>query len=110
LNPFSVARKVDKAFSVLFQHCCNGQAFAKIDLLLTRPSAVASTPAKLFLQYTFKLIAVATVSWAHNDVTPTETLTFNYGDLQIRYAQQNADGTMASPVAQRVTRRGAEGL
>jgi type VI protein secretion system component Hcp len=68
---------VDKAFSVLFQHCCNGQAFAKIDLLLTRPSAVASTPAKLFLQYTFKLIAVATVSWAHNDVTPTETLTFS---------------------------------
>jgi type VI protein secretion system component Hcp len=57
-----------------------------------------------------KLIAVATVSWAHNDVTPTETLTFNYGDLQIRYAQQNADGTMASPVARRVTRRGAEGL
>jgi type VI secretion system secreted protein Hcp len=97
-NPLSVTRNIDKLSPVLFQHCCTGQAFAKVDLLLVKPSATAGAAGVLFLQYTFKLVAVATVATSHADDDPKETLTFQYGDLQIRYAQQKADGSLLAPV------------
>jgi type VI secretion system Hcp family effector len=97
-NPFSVTRTIDKLSPVLFQHCCTGQAFAKIDLLQVRPSATSGAAGVLFLQYTFKLVAVATVATAYGDSNATETVTFQYGDLQIRYAQQKPDGSLLAPV------------
>jgi type VI secretion system secreted protein Hcp len=97
-NPLSVTRNVDKLSPVLFQHCCTGQAFAKVDLLLVKPSATAGAPGVAFLQYSYKLVAVATLSTSHTDEVPQETVTFQYGDLQIRYAQQKPDGTLLAPV------------
>ncbi|MDX6228894.1 MAG: type secretion system secreted protein Hcp [Frankiales bacterium] len=96
-NPLSISRTIDKLSPVLFQRCCAGQAFAKVDLLQVKPSATVGA-AVLFLQYTFKLVAVATITTAHGDEDPTEHVTFQYGDLQIRYAQQKADGSLLAPV------------
>ena len=47
----------------------------------------------------FKLVAVKTISWAHDDESPKETVTFEYGGLQIRYSQQKSDGSLMTPIA-----------
>ena len=46
----------------------------------------------MFVRFDFKLAAVKTVSWAHDDEAPTETVTLDYGALIITYAQQDASG------------------
>lgn len=67
-NPFSIIKTIDTLSPPLFQLCASGKAFAKLDLLLVKATG-AGTPL-IFLQYTLKLAAVATVSYSHNDDTP----------------------------------------
>lgn len=52
----------------------------------------------VYLQCVFKLVAVKTMSWSHNDESPKETVTFEYGGLQIFYAPQQPDGKLGSPI------------
>ncbi len=49
------------------------------------------------LVFTFKLVAVKTISWAHDDEAPKETVTFEYGGLNIQYYQQQPDGKPYPP-------------
>lgn len=91
-NPFSITKTIDVLSPPLFQLCASGKPFAKLDLLLVKSAGSATATPLLFLQYTFKLAAVATVSVSHDEETPKETVTFEYGDLQIRYQQQGPDG------------------
>ena len=51
-----------------------------------------------FLSFTFKLVAVKTISWSYDDESPKETVTFEYGGLQVHYSQQQPDGKMKTPV------------
>jgi type VI protein secretion system component Hcp len=54
----------------------------------------AEVSGMVFLRFDFKLVAVKTISWSHDDESPKETVTFEYGGLQIRYAQQEASGKL----------------
>jgi len=47
----------------------------------------------VFLRFDFKLVAVKTISWSHDDESPKETTTFEYGGMLIRYCQQKPDGS-----------------
>jgi type VI secretion system Hcp family effector len=96
-NPFSITRKIDIASPRLFENACNGAPFKNVALGL-RKSAGGGSAGVFFLVFTFKLVAVKTISWAHDDESPKETITFEYGGLAIQYAQQNADGSFLPPV------------
>ncbi|HXJ01601.1 MAG TPA: type VI secretion system tube protein Hcp [Micropepsaceae bacterium] len=96
-NPFSITRKIDVASPVLFQNACTGTPFKNVGLGL-RKSAGGATSGVFFLVFTFKLVAVKTVSWAHDDESPKETVTFEYGGLAIQYVQQKPDGSFLPPV------------
>lgn len=96
-NPFSITRKTDVASPVLFQEACTGTPFKNVGLGL-RKSAGGKTSGVFFLVFTFKLVAVKTVSWAHDDKSPKETITFEYGGLVVQYAQQKPDGSFLPPV------------
>jgi type VI secretion system Hcp family effector len=91
-NPFSITRKIDKSSNVFFQNACSGKSFKQVGLGL-RKSSGGDTAGTFFLAFTFKLVAVKTVSWAHDDESPKETVTLEYGGLMISYAQQKPDGT-----------------
>ena len=97
-NPFRITRKMDKASPVLFQMACSGTAFQAVTLVL-RKSAGASSTGVAFLKFTFKLVAVKTISYTGPDQSPKEFVTFEYGGLVIEYWQQNADGSMGMKVA-----------
>jgi type VI secretion system Hcp family effector len=96
-NPFKITRKTDKASPTLFQMACSGTAFQSVAVVLRR-SAGGSAPAVAFLKFTFKLVAVKTISWAYENADATELVTFEYGGLVIEYFPQKADGTMGSKV------------
>ena len=96
-NPYSITRKIDKSSPVLFQNACSGTAFATVSLGM-RKSAGTDQSGLFFLRFDFKLVAVKTISWAHDDESPKETVTFEYGGLQIRYAQQNPNGTLGTVI------------
>ena len=91
-NPFSITRKIDKSSPDFFKNACSGTAFKQVSLGL-RKSAGDDTAGKFFLRFDFKLVAVKTISWAHGDESPTETITFEYGGLQVKYTPQLADGS-----------------
>ena len=96
-NPFRITRKTDKASPLLFQMACSGTPFQTVALVL-RKSTAGSTAATAFLKFTFKLVAVKTISWAHSNELPKESVTFEYGDMVIEYWQQKADGAMGTKV------------
>jgi type VI secretion system secreted protein Hcp len=93
-NPFSITRKIDKASPIFFEMACSGVPFQSVALSLRKSSGTGSA-GTFFLRFDFKLVAVKTISWAHDDESPKETVTFEYGGLQVRYLQQNPDGSLA---------------
>jgi len=97
-NPFSITRKIDIASPRFFQMACSGVAFQLVQLVL-RKSTGTDQAGQAFLRFDFKLVAVKTISWAHDDESPKETVTFEYGGLQIRYAQQEPSGKLLAPIA-----------
>jgi type VI secretion system secreted protein Hcp len=94
-NPFSITRKIDVSSNVFFSHACSGKAFKQVGLGL-RKSSGGDTAGVFFLAFTFKLVAVKTLSWAHDDESPKETVTLEYGGLMITYAMQKPDGSFKS--------------
>jgi type VI secretion system secreted protein Hcp len=97
-NPFSITRKIDASSPIFYNMSCNGTAFKQVTLAL-RKSSGTSTSGVIFLRFDFKLVAVKTISWAHDDEAPKETMTFEYGGLQMRYTQQLPNGTFKPVIA-----------
>lgn len=103
-NPFSITRKIDCASPKFFQMACSGTPFMKVGLGIRKStggniqSVGGGSSGAIYLVFTFKLAAVKTVSWAHDDEAPKETVTFEYGGLNIQYCQQKPDGTLLEPV------------
>ncbi len=96
-NPFRITRKTDKASPIFFRMACSGTAFQTVVLIL-RKSAGGTTAGQAFLKFTFKLVAVKAISYAHSDEAPKESVTFEYGGLVIEYWQQKPDGSMGMKV------------
>lgn len=96
-NPFSITRKIDTLSPKLFEMACSGTPFQWVHLAL-RKSSGGDSAGEIFVRFDFKLVAVKTISWSHDDESPKETVTFEYGGLQVHYVQQNADGTFNADV------------
>ena len=96
-NPFSITRKIDRSSPILFDMACSGTAFKQVSLAL-RKSAGGTQSGVIFLRFDFKLAAVKTISWSHDDESPKETTTFEYGGMLIRYCQQQANGQLTNAI------------
>jgi type VI secretion system secreted protein Hcp len=98
-NPFSISRKIDKSSPIFFEMACSGTAFQNVFLCLRKGAGVdTGQSGQIFLRFDFKLVAVKTISWSHDDTSPKEEVTFEYGGLQIRYCAQNPDGSMGKVI------------
>lgn len=91
-NPFSITRKIDNASTFFYQASCSGKPYKQVGLGMRKSSGTGAS-GMFFLAFTFKLVAVKTMSWAHDDESPKETVTFEYGGLAIQYAVQKPDGS-----------------
>lgn len=97
-NPFGISRKIDVASPEFFKMACNGTAFKTVQLGL-RKSAGTDQSGVFYLRFDFKLVAVKTLGWEHDDEAPKENVTFEYGGLQIRYCQQEPSGKLMGVTA-----------
>jgi type VI secretion system secreted protein Hcp len=98
-NPFSISRKIDKSSPTFFEMACSGTAFQNVFLCLRKGAGVDTTQSgQIFLRFDFKLVAVKTISWSHDDTSPKEDVTFEYGGLQVRYCVQNPNGSMGKVI------------
>jgi type VI secretion system secreted protein Hcp len=101
-NPFSITRKIDKLSPTFFEYACSGTAFAMVTLALRKSSGVGGgagqTSGVIYLRFDFKLVAVKTISWSHDDQSPKEEVSFEYGGLQIRYTPQLSSGDMGTVI------------
>jgi type VI secretion system secreted protein Hcp len=96
--PFSITRVIDRASPLFFQMSCSGEPFKFVHLALRKAGGGAQQTGVIYLRYDFKLVAVKTISYSYDDEAPKETITFEYGGLQIRYRQQKADGTFEAAI------------
>jgi len=97
-NPFSITRKIDISSPTLFSMACSGQPFEEVALGL-RKSSGGTVTGRIYLVFRFKLVAVKTISWSYDDESPKETVTFEYGGLQVHYSQQEANGKMKPQIS-----------
>jgi len=96
-NPFTITRKTDRSSPLLFQMACSGTPFQSVCLVL-RKSAGGTASGIGFLRFTFKLVAVKTIAWAHDTAVPKETLTFEYGGMVMEYWPQLPNGSLGPRV------------
>jgi type VI secretion system Hcp family effector len=97
-NPFSITRPIDMSSPVLYQNACSGTPFATVGLGLRKGSG-GDTAGQFFLSFMFKLVAVKTIAWSHDETSPKETITFEYGGLQVRYGVQDPNGKITQIIA-----------
>jgi type VI secretion system secreted protein Hcp len=111
-NPFSITRPIDKSSPIIYKMACSGTPFKEVGLGL-RKGAGGDASGVFFLSFTFKLVAVKTIAWSHDETSPKETITFEYGGLLVKYGIQNPNGSI-NPVFNggwnRVTNRNDDNL
>ena len=101
-NPFSITRSIDLQSPTMYQNACAGTPFNFVYLGLRKASGGDASggvniAGQFFVLFTFALVAVKTIAWAHDDESPTETITFEYGAMQVQYAQQKQNGGLEAP-------------
>jgi len=91
-SSFSFMKKTDKASPLLFQACCQGTHIATGGLTLRKSGG--DNPLE-YLKWKFKEIFVESIQWSGStggDDSPTESVSFVYGQKTIDYQPQNAKG------------------
>jgi hypothetical protein len=87
VHDISITKKVDKSSPVLFKLCVRGKHIPKVVLLYQ-----ASSDGKQ-LRLTLRNVVISadqTQETTKSDPVPQESITFNYGTIQVSYTQQKA--------------------
>jgi len=87
----TITKRADKASPALMLAAAQGTNLGSVTLHVAKQGGE-------FLAFTFKVVAIKTVSWAHDDESPKETVTFEYGALAIQYQPPSTPGSTAAPV------------
>jgi type VI protein secretion system component Hcp len=99
-NPFTIRRTVDEHSPAFFLLLCNGMTLPNMQLIrATSPSEGANLSQKPAVQavITFKTVAMKTYAFSDDGDLPKETISFEYGGLQIVYYTQTPDGRPGNP-------------
>ena len=91
----SITRRIDTSSPLFFRMACSGTPFQNVALAIRRSSGTEAS-GLVFLRFDFKLAAVKTIAYSHDDTAPKEELTFEYGGFYMRYAPQSSDGSQGT--------------
>jgi type VI secretion system secreted protein Hcp len=95
---FTIKRMVDKASPGFFQHMAVGQHYAKVLLEMRRASGDPTQ--QTYLQYNFTNVFTTKISWSGpGDEGPEESVTFQYGGMQLKYLGQPQSVGQVSPTS-----------
>ncbi|MHB1224954.1 MAG: Hcp family type VI secretion system effector [Gemmatimonadaceae bacterium] len=99
VSSFNLMKKSDKTSPILFAACCNGTHYDNATVTLNKATGTAGQAA--FLVYTFTDVMIESVQWSGStggDDTPTESLSFAFAKVEIKYQSQDAKGAVGKPV------------
>jgi type VI secretion system Hcp family effector len=87
IHDISITKKVDKSSPVLFKLCVSGKHIPKVVLLYQANSGGQQLRLTL---HNVVISADQTQETTKSDPVPQESITFNYGSIQVHYTQQKA--------------------
>jgi type VI secretion system secreted protein Hcp len=91
---FEVTKNIDTSSPMCFLTCCVGGHFDEVNLFVRKAGASSSQSGQTYLQFGFKMVAVSNINWKNGEV-PEETITFEYGAIQISYTPQDSKGALS---------------
>ena len=92
ISSFNIMKKSDGASPTLFLNCCKGQHFDKAHVVMRKAGGTALE----YLKYDFEEVYLDSIQWSGSsggDDTPTESCSFSFGKVDIKYTPQDAKGT-----------------
>ncbi|MGO7564628.1 type VI secretion system tube protein Hcp [Rhizobium johnstonii] len=91
---FTIKKQVDNSSHALYTACGAGAHFNNVHLKLFKSTGAGLAPASsnLFLHWSFNMLAIEKVEWAHAEEAPEETVTFRFGASTILYYKQDDRG------------------
>lgn len=96
ISSFNIMKKTDIASTKLFENCCLGK---HIDTLTVSMRKQTGAGQEAFLIYDFTEVFVESIQWSGSsggDDTPTESVSFAFGKVQVEYKTQGKDGKLVA--------------
>lgn len=97
ISSFNIMKRTDSASPALFLNCCKGQHFTEGHVVLRK----AGGDALEYLTYDFEEVFVESVQWSGSsggDDTPTESVSFAFGKVDLKYTPQKAKGEKGTAI------------
>ena len=97
ISSFNIMKKTDSASPALFLNCCKGQHFTEGHVVLRK----AGGDALEYLTYDFEEVFVESVQWSGSsggDDTPTESVSFAFGKVDLKYTPQKGKGEKGTAI------------
>lgn len=94
ISSFNVMKKTEKSSPSLFLACCKGTHYPKIEVTLRKAGGEQIE----YLKYTFSTVFVESVQWSGSsggDDSPTESVSFAFGKVEMSYQPQDDTGKAA---------------
>jgi type VI secretion system secreted protein Hcp len=92
ISSFNVMKKTDNSSPTIFQACCQGTHYPQATVVLRKSGGKPVD----YIEYDFKEVMVESVQWSGSnggDDSPTESVSFAFGEVTINYTPQKTDGT-----------------
>jgi type VI secretion system secreted protein Hcp len=97
ISSFNIMKKTDISSTALFGACCKGTHYDSVKVVLRK----AGNKPLEFLVYEFHKVMVESIQWSGSqggDDTPSESVSFAFGEVTITYTSQDAKGGAGKPV------------
>jgi type VI secretion system secreted protein Hcp len=97
ISSFNVMKKTDSASAALFLNCCKGTHVSSMEVVCRK--ATGEGGQQEFLKYVFTEVFIDSIQWSGSsggDDTPTESVSFAFGKVEVTYKKQDAKGQLSA--------------
>jgi type VI secretion system secreted protein Hcp len=97
ISSFNIMKRSDAASPILFLNCAKGKHFTAGHVVLRKAGGTAVE----YLTYDFDEVYVESIQWSGSsggDDTPTESVSFAFGKVEIKYVPQKGKGEQGTAI------------
>lgn len=100
-SPLGLAKHVNIVSPALFKAAARGEHFKGVKISIRKAGGAQGT-AEPYLEYEFQTVFVSNQQWSHSDGDdqPSETVTFEFGLLRLKFRPTQATGQLGQPIYQ----------
>ena len=95
---FTITKMNDKASPAFFKNCCAGAHYKNVTIDMRKAGGDPSSAGQPFLQFKFETVFTTKIDWSGPGAEgPEESISFVYGELEVKYSNQEATGPVNKP-------------